>query len=92
MGRVARQLDRRQKVQDNLSERQMQEESEAQLTQSGLQRRMELHLRKREDYQRQKLKNCKNMELVWRDKMQQIAQINKRKQQEVLLQSNRMQK
>jgi hypothetical protein len=53
---------------------------------------MELHLRKREDYQRRKLKNCKDMELVWRDKMQQIAQINKRKQQEVLLQSNRMQK
>lgn len=54
--------------------------------------RMEGHLRKREDYQLQKLKNYRRMEVQWKGKLKTISTQAKEQQKKYLQLSDRLSK
>jgi hypothetical protein len=52
----------------------MQEDRLKKEIKESLEARMEVHFKKREDYQENKLNNFKRMELKWKDKLRAIGE------------------
>lgn len=85
LGRVAR-------VQRRLRELEMAEEVAQREVKSSLLGRMEGHLKKREDYQLQKLKNYRRMEVQWKGKVKIINDQAQEQQKKYLQLSDRLSK
>lgn len=62
------------KVTQNLKQKQVQEDRLKKEIKESLEARMEVHFKKRENYQENKLNNFKRMELKWKDKLRAIGE------------------
>ena len=79
-------------MQQRLKELEIAEETAQKEVKSSLFGRMEGHLRKREDYQLQKLKNYRRMEVQWKGKLNTINSQVKEQQKKYMQLSDRLSK